>query len=123
MTYRTLQSCLTAILACALAGLPTLAEDWPAWRGPRGHSTSRDTRLAVVWNEAQGIAWTSALPEWGTSTPAIWGDAIFVTTQADEDLLLIKLDRGSGRIEWTKKVGQAPTPRTAPKREKQKFHQ
>lgn len=99
------------------------AEDWPAWRGPRGDSTSLESGLPVVWSSELGIAWKTPLPEWGTSTPAIWGDAIFVTTQAQDDLLLLKLDRRSGAIAWTQKVGQAATPRTGPKREKQKFHQ
>jgi outer membrane protein assembly factor BamB len=103
----------------ALAG----ADDWPAWRGPRGDSTSQDVGLPLTWSAEQGIAWKTALPEWGTSTPAIWGDAIFVTTQHEDELLVLKLDRLSGKIEWTQKVGEASTPRTGPKREKQKFHQ
>jgi outer membrane protein assembly factor BamB len=99
------------------------AEDWPAWRGPRGDSTSREQGLPVAWNAETGVVWKTPLPEWGTSTPAIWGNALFVTTQSDEDLLVLKLNRRDGTIEWTQKVGQAPTPRTGPKREKQKFHQ
>jgi outer membrane protein assembly factor BamB len=99
------------------------AEDWPAWRGPRGNSTSLESGLPVAWNAELGIAWKTPLPEWGTSTPAIWGDAVFVTTQAGDDLLVLKLGRRTGTIEWTQKVGQAATPRTGPKREKQKFHQ
>jgi outer membrane protein assembly factor BamB len=99
------------------------ADDWPAWRGPRGDSTSLDTGLPVVWSAEQGIAWKTPLPEWGTSTPAIWGDAVFVTTQSGDELLVLKLDRRTGAIQWTQTVGQSPTPRTGPKREKQKFHQ
>jgi outer membrane protein assembly factor BamB len=105
----------TAQLACA--------ENWPQWRGPRGDSTSVETPVPLNWSAEGGIAWKTALPEWGTSTPAIWNDAVFVTTQFGEDLLLLKLDRRSGVIEWTQKVGQSPTARTGPKREKQKFHE
>jgi outer membrane protein assembly factor BamB len=112
---------LAAILQCVLAQTAH-AENWPAWRGPRGNSTSVDTALPVTWSETSGVAWKTPLPEWGSSTPAIWGDAIFLTTQADEDLLVLKLNRTSGAIEWTRKVGQAPTERKAPKRERQKFH-
>ncbi len=109
---------LTLALACSAA-----AENWPQWRGPRGNSTSDETGLPVTWNEQLGIAWKTPLPEWGTSTPAVWGDAVFVTTQHGDDLLVLKLNRLSGQIEWTQKVGEAATPRTGPKREKQKFHQ
>jgi outer membrane protein assembly factor BamB len=102
---------------------PARGEDWPAWRGPRGDSTSRDSGLPVAWNESAGIVWKTPLPPWGTSTPAIWGDAIFVTTQHEDELLVIRLDAKHGAIQWTQKVGESPTDRTGKKREKQKFHQ
>ncbi len=102
---------------------PAAAEQWPAWRGPRGNSTSLDTGLSAAWTSERGIAWKTDLPEWGTSTPAIWNDALFVTTQAGEDLLLLKLDSQTGALRWQQTVGHAATQRTGPKREKQKFHQ
>jgi outer membrane protein assembly factor BamB len=98
-------------------------ENWKQWRGPRGDSTSHETGLPVAWNAGAKIVWKTPLPEWGTSTPAVWDDAVFVTTQHDEDLLVLKLDRRTGAIEWTQKVGQAPTVRTGKKRDKQVFHQ
>lgn len=110
--------CLTALLYCAAQ-----AEEWPAWRGPHANSVSRETGLPVVWSAEMGVVWKTPLPEWGSSTPAIWGDAIFVTTQHEQDLLAIKLDRRTGAIEWTQKVGEATTDRKGAKREKQKFHQ
>ncbi len=117
--------CLGILLVASLSccGLKrTAAENWPAWRGPRGNSTSQDAGLPVEWSDTSGIAWKTSLPEWGTSTPAIWNDALFVTTQHDEDLLVVKLDRRTGRIEWTENVGQAAVPRAGPSRDKQKFH-
>ena len=110
-------ACLVVIAANA-----SHAENWPQWRGPRGNSTSEDTGLPVVWNTETGIAWRTPLPDWGTSTPAIWDDAIFVTTQHDDELSLLKLDRKSGAIEWSQQVGRAATPRTGPKRKSQVFH-
>ncbi len=116
--------CVWILLAVGLAFSSRLAaaENWPEWRGPRGNSTSAETSLPVEWSDTSGIAWKTPLPEWGTSTPAIWNDAVFVTTQHDEDLLVLKLDRHSGAIEWTQKVGQAATQRQGPPRAKQKFH-
>jgi outer membrane protein assembly factor BamB len=111
----------TALIACARA-TSVAGDDWPQWRGPRGDSTSLETNVPLNWSADSGITWKTTLPEWGTSTPAISGDAIFVTTQHDEDLLLIKLDRRSGQIQWTQVVGHAPVVRAGPKREKQKFH-
>jgi outer membrane protein assembly factor BamB len=98
------------------------AENWPQWRGPSGDSVSHETGLPVEWSEEKGIAWKVPLPEWGTSTPTIWNDAIFVTTQAEEKLLLIRLDARDGHTVWTREVGVAETPREAEKRKTQKFH-
>ena len=42
------------------------------------------------------------MPPWGTSTPAIWKDAIFVTTHTDEGkLLLLRINKTDGVIVWT----------------------
>jgi outer membrane protein assembly factor BamB len=101
---------------------PLAAGDWPQWRGPRGDSTSEEQNLPLVWNNDRGIAWKAEIPGWGNSTPAIWGDALFVTTQLDDRLLLLRLDKKSGKLVWTQQVGTAPTPREAEKRSVQKFH-
>jgi len=99
------------------------AEEWPVWRGPRGNSTSLEAGLPASWTATQNILWKTGLPEWGTSTPAVWGDALFVTSHAGDKLLLVKLHSRTGEILWQRQVGQATAERTGPKREKQKFHQ
>ena len=65
------------------------------WPGPRPRASPGNARCR----------------EWGDSTPAIWGDAIFLTTQVDNDkLLLLKIDKQTGRIEWTRQVGAEACP-------------
>ena len=98
------------------------AENWPQWRGPRGDSSSQETNLPLAWSETSGLAWKGELPEWGTSTPCVWGDSVFLTTQRDDELLLINLSAADGAMRWTRTVGKAETPRTAEKRSVQKFH-
>jgi outer membrane protein assembly factor BamB len=97
------------------------AENWPQWRGPTGDGVSSETGLPVVWGEHDGVAWRAELPEWGTSTPAIWGDAIFVTTQQEDRLLLVKLRASDGHMEWMRLVGSGRPKREGAIRE-QKFH-
>lgn len=104
--------------ACALAG------DWPQWRGPEGTGVSAEKDVPIVWHEGRGIVWKCPLPEWGTSTPAIWGDAIFVTSHtAGNELVLLRIDKKSGQIVWKQTVGSGEATREAPKRSTQKFHQ
>lgn len=113
---------LLAWLCCSCCQIAR-AENWPQWRGPRGDGTSEEQRLPLAWSEARGIAWKVELPGWGDSTPAVWDDAIFVTTQDDDKLLLLRLDRASGKTVWSRQVGEAETPRAGEPRSEQKFHQ
>src|SRR5262245_59314992 len=82
------------------------AADWPQWRGPEGTGVSPEKQLPIIWHEDRSIVWKSPLPEWGTSTPAIWGDAIFVTSHtAENKLLLVRIDKKTGKTVWTQEVG------------------
>ncbi len=116
------------VLALAVAA-PAAAQHWPNWRGPDHNGTSREAGLPTIWNEHQGLRWKIALPDWGNSTPVIWDKAIFLTCHVeDRDLLLLKIDRATGTIEWTRQVGTASTPRGTAgvtgeaARGQQKFH-
>jgi outer membrane protein assembly factor BamB len=120
----------TLVLAAVSIASPprAVAGDWPQWRGPDGSGTSRERALPTSWSEQQNIAWRVDLPEWGDSTPAIWHSSIFVTAQHDDKLLLLKLDKGDGRIVWTREVGAAQVARmplrgkSVDERREQRFH-
>ncbi len=76
---------LIRLLPLALAGLVTAtlsADDWPQWRGPAGGAISAESRLPERWSDTQNIAWKSRLSGAGISTPIVWGDRVFVTSQA-----------------------------------------
>jgi outer membrane protein assembly factor BamB len=98
---------LAAMLVCNLGGAaPLAAENWPQWRGPYQNGASREVELPVAWSEKSAVTWKCKLPEWGDSTPVIWENAIFLTSNTEEGaLLLVKIDKRSGRIEWTRQVG------------------
>lgn len=98
------------------------SDDWPQWRGPQGDSVSRESGLPLFWSENEGKAWKTPLPGWGTSTPAIWGDAVFVTSQEEDQLLVLRINKEDGAILWKCQVGTGTVPREA-KRGTQKFHQ
>jgi outer membrane protein assembly factor BamB len=122
-------TCRFALLLAMSMSATLHAENWPQWRGPEGNGVSQEKDLPIAWSEKSGIAWKCAIPEWGTSTPAIWGDAIFVTAQTDDGKLhVLRIDKKEGKIVWTREVGQGETSR-APVVEKvgearrsQKFH-
>jgi outer membrane protein assembly factor BamB len=87
-----------------------IGEDWPGWRGIRGDGISQEESLPTVWSASEGIRWKCEIPGRGHSSPVIVGDAIFLLSadEAQQDRLLIRVDRRSGRLVWTRKVIHAP---------------
>jgi outer membrane protein assembly factor BamB len=134
MTYHvhapfSLRQIVLAWLFVWFAASAVVADHWPDWRGPAHDGTSRAADLPTVWSEQEGVVWKCELPEWGNSTPVIWGDAIFLTSHVDDrDLLLLNVGRSTGTIRWTRKVGTGATPRGTAgvtgeaARGQQKFH-
>lgn len=58
-----------------------LAEDeWPQFRGPEGNGHSQAAGLPLKWSESENIAWKTAIPGDGHSSPVISGDQIWLTT-------------------------------------------
>jgi outer membrane protein assembly factor BamB len=100
------------------------AQHWPTFRGPNGSGVA-ESPLPVTWDaeKSANILWKTAIPGLGHSSPAIWGERIFVTTAIssaaqsqynakDDDIepandasvhewRVISLDRSSGRILWS----------------------
>jgi len=73
-----------AVLMLLVKG--ALAENWPQWRGPQGNGISTEKGLPAQWTKDQ-IAWKAALQGQGVSSPVVWGDRIFVTSQAGRGVL------------------------------------
>lgn len=119
---------LLAALAALLAVAPAWAGNWPQWRGPNADGVSEETGLPLKWSNDSGVLWKAALDGPGSSSPAVCGGAVFVTTQEGEDYYLLKFDAASGRPGWKEKVGRGDTPRApigkknAEQRRHQKFH-
>jgi outer membrane protein assembly factor BamB len=57
------------------------AEDWPNWRGPAANGVSSETGLPERWSTAENIAWKTTVRGLGISSPIVWGDSVFVTSQ------------------------------------------
>jgi outer membrane protein assembly factor BamB len=113
---------LTAAIPLAL-GQPASAENWPQWRGPAGDGISTEKRLPLNWSENMGVAWKCDMPGEGASTPVIWGDAIFVTAQRGDELLLLRIKSSDGKLVWERTVAHGTVVRkTARPRGEQKFH-
>jgi outer membrane protein assembly factor BamB len=107
---------------------PVRADDWPAWRGPRGDGTSTERNVPVHWGASENIVWKQPLPGVGHSSPIVCGDRIFTLSallepndraperggnsefadSAIRDRVLLCLDRSSGEILWQRTVVSCP---------------
>jgi outer membrane protein assembly factor BamB len=74
---------LTAFLTTSIAVFaadPPDAKQWPQFRGPGSTGVADDPALPDKWSQTENVAWKTAIPGVGWSSPIIWGDRIFVTT-------------------------------------------
>ncbi len=72
--------CLLSLLLPSII----LAGNWPEWRGPSAQGQASASGLQETWSETSNIAWKTALPGRGHSTPVMWGDQIWVTTAVEK---------------------------------------
>ena len=88
----------------------TCADDWPAWRGPRGDGISLESNGPLHWSTTDNIRWKTPIPGTGLSSPIVAGELVFVTTGLAEDQSrhLIALDRKDGRVRWDRALLSAP---------------
>ncbi len=91
-----------AFLVC-LTPLIAQASDWRQFRGPQGTGVSDETQLPTTLDAGKNLAWKTALPGRGLSSPIIVGDRVFVTCSsgANQDRLhVICFNAGDGSKRW-----------------------
>ena len=57
------------------------AENWPHWRGLSATGVSPERGLPTSWSDTENLAWKAQFRGLGISSPIVWGDRIFVTSQ------------------------------------------
>jgi len=94
------------VLVLAFAASSLSAENWPMWRGTTGLGTTKEKNLPLKWSATENIAWKTALPYRGNSTPIVWGEKIFLTQpmEKEKERALICMDRLDGKILWQRTV-------------------
>ena len=95
---------LAASLVVPSLGGSALAENWPQWRGPTYDGISKETNIPKEWGPTKNIAWKLPLPGMAGSTPAVWGDRIFLTSEDGTDLVLLCVST-DGQELWKRKLG------------------
>ena len=83
-----------------------VSDEWSQFRGPNGTGVSETKNLPTEFGPNKNVVWKTALPA-GHSSPVLTRDRVFVTAHDKDTLLVISLDRETGKILW-----QRPVPRS-----------
>ena len=75
----------TALLCSALTSFAAdfnkaKADNWHQWRGPNATGSSTTAQPPVNWSEEKNIQWKIPIPGYGSASPIIWGDKVFILT-------------------------------------------
>jgi outer membrane protein assembly factor BamB len=97
---------LTALLITSFSITAALAEDWTQFRGPNGSGVSTSKGVPETFGPTKNVVWKTELPA-GHSSPVLTRDRIFVTAHTKEKLLVICLDRQTGKILWQREAPRA----------------
>lgn len=63
--------------------MASIAANWPQWRGPGSNGVSAETQLPEEWSPSKNIVWKAPVPGRGRSSPIVWGDRVFLTTDIE----------------------------------------
>jgi outer membrane protein assembly factor BamB len=92
---------LALLLATFISG-----EQWSQFRGPNGTGVSTTTGLPDTFGPAKNVIWKTELPA-GHSSPVLTDDRLFVTAHTSDKLLVMCLDRKTGKILWQREAPRA----------------
>jgi outer membrane protein assembly factor BamB len=89
----------------------TATDDWSQFRGPNGTGVAATTGLPSEFGPKKNVVWKTALPP-GHSSPVLTKNRIFVTAHSEINkkekqtykLLVICLDRQTGKLLWQREV-------------------
>ena len=74
----TIQTLLFLGVSTLLAS-PSATDEWPQFRGPGASGVSTNEGLPDTWNETEHVAWKTAMPGSGSSSPIVTGDRVLLT--------------------------------------------
>lgn len=92
---------LTLAVLLGISGLAN-ASQWPTWRGPTADGIVPAGSYPTSWTNEKNIAWKTALPSGGNSTPIVWNQRVFLTSSSEKGAkrALMCFDRTDGKLLW-----------------------
>ncbi len=108
MRMRTMWCGAWLIVLVVLCG-SAAGQEWTRFRGPDGSGIGKGESIPVSFTEADYV-WKVKLPGSGHSSPALWGDRVFLTCTQDarKQREVVCLDATSGKQLWSTKMPFTP---------------
>ncbi len=78
---------LLLVLVTTSLGQSAFAQGWPQWRGPNASGVSNEKNLPSEWSADKNILWKMPIPGRGHSSPVVWGNRIFLTTDIEGEVV------------------------------------
>ncbi len=79
----TLAALLTVLAGAGPPAPRVERDDWPQWRGPGGAGIGLASHYPDTWSARDRIAWKTAIPGRGHSSPVVWGNRVYLTTAVE----------------------------------------
>ena len=104
-------------LTCAAGQASQPLGNWPGWRGDGSGIAPDSSNLPTRWDSHTNIAWNTAIPDSGNSSPVIWGDKVFLTCFGEQGKKrsILCLNLRDGRILWRTDIAADLIQPTEPK--------
>jgi outer membrane protein assembly factor BamB len=87
------------------------ADNWPQWRGPTADGISQEKAIPHEWSKEKNLLWSLDLPGMGGSTPIVWGDRLFLTTETKDKTIALLCISTAGKELWQKELTTKKTRR------------
>jgi outer membrane protein assembly factor BamB len=126
--------CLIAAAAGAADPGKERYDNWHHWRGPDATGAApASANPPLKWDAKTNIKWKAPLPGYGSATPIVWGDQVFVVTAIDTKrkaaaadipkpdprfttktvppstyykFLVLSFDRETGKLRWQREAAE-----------------
>ncbi len=110
---------LVAVFAVTAFSISHADTNWPRLRGADADGIAKRADIPLTWSDTENMAWKTALPGPGSSSPIVWGDKVFVICWSGygdkpeaQDMTklqrhLVCLSLADGKIIWDKTVPAA----------------
>ncbi len=107
------QGCLLA--SVLLTATVSHAAEWPQFRTGGGVVTEAPADFPLTWKTGESVRWEATLPGKGSSSPIVWGSAVFVTCYSGYGTSetgqpaalqrhLLRLDLEDGQVVWDRVI-------------------